>query len=127
MHVFALFVGGGLGALSRHLVGSALLQWTPWPPHFATFIVNVSGCFAMGVLVTFVGLKSGWSEATRLFLFTGFLGSYTTFSTYILESFLMWESKAWLLPILSYLLGSLIFGMLALSLGIKLAKAILAT
>lgn len=121
MKLFALAIGGSLGALSRHFAGSAVLHWTQWPPAWATFIVNVSGCFTMGFLATLVGLKGQWSESTRLFLFTGFLGSYTTFSTFALEGFLFWEHKSWL-PMLAYLLGSLVLGLLALSLGTWLAR-----
>ena len=121
MNLIALAIGGSLGALSRHFLGSAVLHWTSWPAHGATFIVNVSGCFAMGFLATLMGLKGQWSEGFRLFLFTGFLASYTTFSTFALEGFLLWETKSWF-PMLGYLLGSVVLGLLALSLGTWLAR-----
>lgn len=84
MRILLIFVGAGLGGLLRHLVNSfctrALGDHFPW----GIFIVNVTGCFAMGLAVGYLAFKAGhgWSQSLRLFLTTGLLGGYTTFSSY---------------------------------------------
>jgi len=82
----AVAFGGAIGASLRHGVGLAAARLAPggWP--WATFSVNIIGSFAMGVLVSWLALKAdGTSQTTRLFLATGVLGGFTTFSAFSLE------------------------------------------
>ena len=86
-----VFCGAGLGGMLRHAVNRAGLVLGlafPW----STLFVNVTGCFVMGVLTgwfTFRGEGSG--QAVRVFLTTGVLGGYTTFSAFSLDVALLWE------------------------------------
>lgn len=119
--LLVISAGGALGSLARWGVGE-LLPWSgdgfPW----ATFVENVSGGFALGVLM--VLLLDLWPARRYLrpFLGVGVLGGYTTFSTYMLESRdLLAGDQAG--TAFAYLAGSLVAGLVAVWLGITLARA----
>ncbi|WP_297802961.1 fluoride efflux transporter CrcB [Arenimonas sp. GDDSR-1] len=87
MNGFWVALGGGLGALARYGLSGWLLQYTaqqkfPWP----TFAVNVSGCLVAGILFALAAKHDMLSPPMRLFLFTGVLGGFTTFSAFGLET-----------------------------------------
>jgi fluoride exporter len=86
-----VFIGGGIGAALRHGVNIVLGRdfGTGFPFH--TLFANVSGSLVMGLLVAYFGLRMGSPQWLRLFLTTGVLGGYTTFSTFSLDSVLLWE------------------------------------
>ncbi|NUN95251.1 MAG: fluoride efflux transporter CrcB [Candidatus Omnitrophica bacterium] len=115
--------GGFLGAIARYLIarGSASLLGVTFP--YGTFIINVSGSFLLGVLATWVGerLVPG-SDQIRLFFAIGFLGAYTTFSTFEFETQALFEDGSWLLA-LTNIFGSLFLGLVAVRAGIVLAKS----
>ena len=84
-----LLVGGGgfLGSVARYLLGGLVLHATGAPRFpWSTLFVNATGCLAIGVLAGFAERAHVLSPATRLFLITGFLGGYTTFSTFSLQT-----------------------------------------
>ena len=89
--VLAVAGGGALGAVARYLVylGTVQLLGTHFP--FATLIVNVVGSFCMGLLVALVAATWAPSPELRLFLMTGVLGSFTTFSTFSLDFATLYE------------------------------------
>jgi len=91
MGFLIVFLGGGIGAALRHGVNliSARLLGTGF--NYATLIENVSGSVVMGLLVGYFAFKSGSSQHVRLFLTTGILGGYTTFSAFSLDSVLLYE------------------------------------
>jgi CrcB protein len=91
MGFLIVFIGGGLGAALRHGVNlvSARLLGTGF--NYATIIENVSGSFAMGLLVGYFAFKGGFPQHWRLFLTTGVLGGYTTFSAFSLDTILLYE------------------------------------
>jgi CrcB protein len=119
--LLVISAGGALGSLARWGVGE-LVPWSgdgfPW----ATFIENISGGFALGVLMVF--LLDVWPphRYLRPFLGVGLLGGYTTFSTYMLESrdLLVGDEAA---TAFTYLAGSLVAGLTAVWLGITAARA----
>lgn len=84
-HLLAVAVGGMLGAVARHAVGEALPH-QPGEYPWSTFIINVSGCLLIGVLM--VSITEVWTapQLVRPLLGVGVLGGYTTFSTYVLDA-----------------------------------------
>ena len=85
-----VFVGGGLGSMLRHgvnLVGARIGTGFP----FGTLIANVTGCFVMGLLAGYFAFRGDASQTWRLFLMTGILGGYTTFSAFSLDALLLYE------------------------------------
>lgn len=120
---FWVGLGGFLGANARYFLGlwaaSRLGIHFPW----GTFIINVSGSFLLGVIATLVNLKLvPFGDHMRLTFAVGFLGAYTTFSTYELESHALLEGGNWW-PAAANLFGSLASGLIAVRLGIALARA----
>ncbi len=91
MGFLIVFIGGGLGAALRHGVNlvSARLLGTGF--NYATIIENVSGSFVMGLLIAYFAFKGGVPQHWRLFLTTGVLGGYTTFSAFSLDTILLYE------------------------------------
>lgn len=119
-------LGGAIGASLRHGVGLVALRHLPsgWP--WGTSFVNIAGSLAMGMLIGWLALKAeGASQAARLFLATGVLGGFTTFSAFSLEVANMLRSgetvKAGLYAGLSVLLS-----VSALFIGLWMARRIFA-
>jgi CrcB protein len=87
-----VFLGGGLGSLARYGVGRLLhpgsVEGFPWP----TFVVNVVGSLALGVLVGFAAQREA-SEALRTFLAVGVLGGFTTYSTFNLDTLALFDQR----------------------------------
>lgn len=91
MSYILVAIGGAIGAALRHGVNRATLAlWGPSYP-FGTLIVNVLGGFLMGLFVAVFATRSGSIENWRLFLTTGLLGGFTTFSAFSLDAAYMWE------------------------------------
>jgi CrcB protein len=115
-------VGGFLGANARYLVARwvAALVDTRFP--LGTFVINISGSFVLGVLGTIVAQKMfPTSEAARLAIGVGFLGAYTTFSTFEYETHALFEDGAWLTATTN-IVASVAVGLIAVRAGIVLAK-----
>ena len=109
MQILLVLLGGGIGSLLRFLSVSiigALLPIVRYP--LGTFSVNVLGCFFMGVLVGF-SMRSLVSENTKLFLSTGVLGGFTTFSAFGLEAFQLWRGGE-IVAAAAYVIASVICG-----------------
>lgn len=122
LHVFLVFLGGGLGAASRHLVGvAALRQFGPNFP-YGTLIVNVVGSLLMGVLIGWLVRRGvGSNNELRLFLATGVLGGFTTFSAFSLDVANLWEKGA-LMPAATYAIGTVLICLFAVFAGLWLAR-----
>jgi CrcB protein len=117
-----VFLGGGIGAALRHGVNllSARLFGTAFPWH--TLIENVSGSLVMGVLAGYFAFKADpSSQHWRLFLTTGVLGGYTTFSAFSLDSVLLYERGETGLAAL-YVLGSVALAIGGLVAGLALVR-----
>ena len=114
-------LGGSLGAVARYVFGGWVQRFLGFEFPFGTFLVNLTGCFVIGFAATLAGERLHTWNSLRSFFFVGFLGAYTTFSTYMFESVkLLQEGKAGLG--LANLVGSVVLGFLALWLGIVLAR-----
>ncbi|TIP22964.1 MAG: fluoride efflux transporter CrcB [Mesorhizobium sp.] len=86
-----VFMGAGFGGALRHGVNVAALRLFGATFPFGTLIVNVAGSLAMGLLAGWFALKGDTGQAWRLFLTTGILGGFTTFSTFSLDVALLYE------------------------------------
>src|SRR5262245_21125856 len=87
-----VFVGGGLGTMARHWVNRTALAFVGPDYPAGTLIVNITGSFVMGMLAAWFAFRGETTTAgMRLFLTTGILGGYTTFSAFALDARLMWE------------------------------------
>jgi len=119
-----LAIGGAgfVGALARYGV---ILIFGRWPTTFpvGTFVINVTGSAFLGWFLTIMGSRAigPHSETLRLAIATGFVGAYTTFSTYMWESSKLASDGA-LLEMFTYLFGSLAVGLIGVRLGIYLAR-----
>ena len=87
-----VFVGGGIGAAARHAVNRAALTLAGPDYPAGTLFVNITGSIAMGMLAGWFAFRGETTTAAeRLFLTTGVLGGFTTFSAFALDATLMWE------------------------------------
>jgi CrcB protein len=95
MGYLIVFLGGGIGAALRHgfNLASARLLGNAFP--YATLFENVSGSVVMGVLVGYFAFKGGITQHWQLFMTTGILGGYTTFSTFSLDVALLMSAANW--------------------------------
>jgi CrcB protein len=121
MGFLIVFLGGGLGAALRHGVNfvSARFLGTAFP--YATLFENVTGSLVMGLLAGYFAFKGDASQSWRLFLTTGILGGYTTFSTYSLDAALLYERGELGLAAL-YVLASVILSIGGLFAGLALVR-----
>ena len=91
MGFLIVFFGGGIGAALRHGVNLLSARFLGGGFNYATLFENVSGSFVMGLLIGYFAFKGGVSQHWRLFLTTGILGGYTTFSAFSLDTILLYE------------------------------------
>jgi CrcB protein len=122
MGYLIVFVGGGLGAALRHGINilSMRVLGTAFP--YATLFENVSGSLVMGLLAGYFAFRSGdVSQQWRLFLTTGILGGYTTFSTFSLDTALLYERGELGLAAL-YVAGSVALSISGLFAGLALVR-----
>ncbi|MDF3218085.1 fluoride efflux transporter CrcB [Mesorhizobium sp. M7A.F.Ca.CA.001.09.2.1] len=121
-NLLLVVVGGGVGAGIRHLTNIGALRFVgpnyPW----GTMAINVIGSFAMGLFIASM-MRRGGSNEVRLFVATGILGGFTTFSAFSLDFATLWERGA-TLPALVYALASVIGAIIALFLGLWLARSL---
>src|SRR3979409_1959354 len=91
MNYLLVFIGGGLGSSLRHTINvvSARYLGTAFPYH--TFIINITGSTVMGLIAGYLAFRGEASQPWRLFLMTGVLGGYTTFSAFSLDAVLLYE------------------------------------
>ena len=121
MNYVLVFVGGGLGASLRHAVNmiSARGLGTAFP--WGTFIINISGSIVMGLIAGYLAFKGEASQPWRLFVMTGILGGYTTFSAFSLDAALLYERGELGLAAL-YVLGSVALSIAGLFAGLALMR-----
>ena len=93
LSIFLVFVGGGIGAALRHGVNVAAAAWFGTGFPWGTMIVNVVGSFVIGALAAWFAFRGDamWTQPLRLFLATGILGGFTTFSAFSLDFALLFE------------------------------------
>ena len=92
MHWLSIAIGGAMGAMGRYWVSSCLLPIGSYKFPFATFYVNVAGSLLMGILYVLIVERGGLPEQARHLLMVGFLGAFTTFSTFSLDAISLWQN-----------------------------------
>ena len=120
--VAALSVGGVLGVNARFWLGVAISRYTSSQFPWATFTINVTGSFAIGLCTAVLARWLPHPHA-RLLVIVGFLGGYTTFSSYSMESLALWERGERSLC-LAYVSGSVVAGLVAVVLGTALGRGL---
>jgi CrcB protein len=118
---FLVFVGGGLGASLRHTINVSCAKCLGLAFPWGTFIINITGSIVMGLIAGYLTFKGSASQPWRLFLMTGILGGYTTFSTFSLDTALLYERGALGLAA-AYVLGSVVLALLGLFAGLALIR-----
>lgn len=121
----AIAAGGALGAVMRHGVNQLTLAWFgpgfPW----GTLGVNIIGSFAIGLLIALFAHLGDPPHAVKLFLVTGLLGAFTTFSAFSLDVALLWERGA-SLEALAYVIASVVLSIGALFLAMFIVRSVIA-
>jgi CrcB protein len=117
-------LGGFIGANTRYIVGGWVQQRLGTGFPYGTFVINVSGCFILGLFAT-LALRFPWSDYWRLLIAIGFVGAYTTFSTFEYETLRLISEGNRLGAAAVNILGSVAAGFFAAYLGVVTARLLL--
>ena len=117
----AVSLGAISGALCRYYLNLWFVERFGVGFPYGTFFINVTGCFLMGLVFMATESAIAISPEVKLLVATGFLGSYTTFSTYGLDTVSLIEAKG-VIPALIYGVGSAVIGIISVKLGIELVR-----
>lgn len=118
-----IFFGAGLGGMLRQAMGLAVTRLTGGRFPFGVLAVNITGCLVMGLIAGWLMARAEhpWAPGARLFLMTGVMGGYTTFSSFALDFAMLWESGDFA-PAAAYVAASVILSILALFAGLVLVR-----
>ena len=119
MNPLIVFIGGGIGAMLRYGVSRVTIL-SGYAPPVATLVINIVGCFVMGVLAGLFTSRGG-AESLRLFLLTGVLGGFTTFSAFGLDALTLWQRNATGQAV-AYVAASVIVSLAAVAIGFTLTR-----
>ncbi|BAW80336.1 camphor resistance CrcB protein [Candidatus Nitrosoglobus terrae] len=125
MEFLLVFVGGGIGSAMRHGINvlSLRLLGVQFQYLVSTFCINVLGSFLMGVMIEYWVLKNSMSQQGQLFIATGIIGGFTTFSTFILQITLL-NSRGEIIDATLYVIGSVVVGLGALYVGMVFVRTL---
>ena len=120
-----IFLGGGIGSILRHTINQTSAAF--FGPHFpwGTLFVNIVGSLAMGLLAGWFAFRGDGGQLLRLFLATGILGGFTTFSAFSLDAALLWE-RGQTVAAGMYAVGSVAAAIIAVFAGIAIMRTLLA-
>ena len=113
MPFLLVFIGSGLGGMARHGVGLLSLRWFGPNFPFGTLAINIVGSALMGLVVGVFAKLNLPQQSVRLFLTTGILGGFTTFSTFSLDTVVLWE-RGRSLAAAGYVLASVVVSLVAM-------------
>jgi CrcB protein len=123
-HVLLVAAGGALGATLRHFSGQAAMRLLGSSFPYGTMFVNIVGSFAMGLFITWLAHRaSGASAGLRLFVATGFMGGFTTFSSFSLDFAVLYE-RGEISAAFAYATLSVLVAIIALFAGMWLARVV---
>lgn len=115
----AIGLGGALGSITRAMLAK-IFPTTFFNIPIPILIVNILGCFLIGLLTKFFSEVSADGQMLKLFLTTGFLGGFTTFSTFALEFGLLFEKNLYF-PAIIYMIASVSLSLIAFFIGLRIA------
>jgi CrcB protein len=121
MTLVSVGAAGFIGAIARYLVDAWIGERFGRDLPFGTFTVNITGALMLGLFVGFTAERVPVAEELRAPIAVGFIGTYTTFSTYLLDSWLHVERGGWLIGIAN-LVGSVVLGLVALRIGLLVGR-----
>lgn len=116
-----LFIAGGLGSLSRYLLSGFFQRVINISLPVGTYLVNIIGCFLFGLIWAYAQDRIALSPEFRVIILTGFMGAFTTFSTFIFESSALLDSSQWFYFVIN-VVGQIIIGIILLKFGLSLGK-----
>jgi len=114
-------IGGGLGSILRYVISLFIGRHVPIVFPLGTLIVNISGCFLIGVFYSILARHTDFNSEWRLLLITGICGGYTTFSTFSYDGVILLKQGS-NLSFMLYVLSSVVIGLLATFAGVALFK-----
>jgi len=121
--ILLIGLGGFAGAIARYLVDGVVSDRTGGAFPWGTLVINLTGSFVLGLLFAMTAERAILPAEIRGPVMIGFLGAYTTFSTFMLESWRLVESGAWGLALVN-LGGSVLLGLIAVVAGLTLGRAL---
>ena len=114
MHWFAVAIGGALGSIARYALSTYIFDISSHKFPYATLIVNVLGTFVMGILFVVIVERSAMPAEMRSLLMIGFVGAFTTFSTFSLDALGLWQNGHMFMSLV-YMLATIILCLIAMS------------
>lgn len=114
-------LGGGIGSILRFLTSLLTDRYNTGSFPFATFTVNIVGCFLMGLFLGAIAANFQGSQNLKLLLLTGFCGGYTTFSAFASENFSLFQNHNPAMALI-YIASSILTGLFALWIGMALTR-----
>lgn len=121
MHWLSIAIGGALGAMGRYWVSSYLLPVSAYKFPYATFSANVIGSLLMGILYVLIVERGGMPDQARSLLMVGFLGAFTTFSTFSLDAISLWQNGGQFLALI-YIISTVFACLLAIIVAVWLTR-----
>ncbi len=121
MHWLAVALGGALGSMARYALSTWVFQVSSHKFPYATLTVNVLGSFVMGILFVVIVERAALPQEMRSLLMIGFIGAFTTFSTFSLDALGLWQNGH-LFMALIYTLATVILCLIAISSAIWLTR-----
>ncbi len=121
--IILLFCAGGLGSLSRYLLSGVFQRAINISFPIGTYLVNIIGCFMFGLIWAYAQDRLSLSPEFRVIILTGFMGAFTTFSTFIFESAALLDSAQWPYFLLN-VVGQIITGVILLKFGLTLGRLV---
>ena len=121
--IFLVALGGALGATVRYGTGVWMLHHWEEPKVLGTWVVNLVGCLLIGIVAPMLG-RVGLADELQFFLVVGFLGSLTTFSTFTLETVVLWQEGVGVMALVNAA-GSVILGIIFVWIGLHIGRALI--
>lgn len=121
MGFLIVFIGSGIGGAARHSVNLLALRAIGTAFPYGTLAINILGSFVMGCVVAWFAFRGDASQEARLFLTTGIIGGFTTFSAFSIDTAMLWERGAWFAAA-GYVALSVTLSLAAVFAGLALAK-----